>query len=148
MKVKSIIPLVSLVVGVIWVFYGLSNHGFWHPIRGPISGFLPILAAGTLAAVSLIGLIQSFKEQDEPDRLESWSIVLAATITFALIFIIGMYAALLIFLLVWLRFYEKASWKHTIICLVVAFAIVFGAFGQWLQVPFPRGMVLNFILGY
>ena len=147
MKTKTIVPLVSLALGVIWVFYGLANHGFWHPVRGPVAGFVPILVAATLAAISIIGLIQSFKEKDEPDRIENWTIVLAAASVLVMTFLFGMIVSLMAFVFVWLKIYEKASWKHTITIMVIAFSIVFGAFVVWLRVPFPKGIIIEAILG-
>ena len=147
MKTKTIIPLVSLALGVVWVVYGLSHHGFWHPVKGPVVGFVPILVAVTLIAVSIVGLIQSLKEKDEPDRKENWTIVLAAAIVFSTTFLFGLLVSLMAFVFIWLRIYEKASWKHTITILIIAFGIVFGAFVVWLRVPFPKGIIFNAILG-
>ena len=147
MKTKTLIPLITAVLGVFWVIYGLSHHGFWHQIKGPMPGFVPTLAATVLAVVSIVGVIQSLKEKEEPDRMENWTIVLAAAIVFSLVFIFGMIISLMAFVVIWLRFYEKASWKHTIIVLTIAFSIVFGAFVLWLKVPFPKGIILDAILG-
>jgi len=147
MKIKIIIPAVSIVLGAIWVFYGLVNHGFWHPVRGPIAGFVPILIAVTLVVIGTIGLIQSFKEQEEPDRLENWTIVLAAASVFVITFLFGMLVSLMAFVFGWLKIYEKASWKQTISIMAIAFSIVFGAFVLWLRVPFPRGIIIETIFG-
>ena len=146
MKTKTIIPLFTLALGVFWLIYGLANHGFWHPVRGPITGFVPILVSIPLIPVSIFGLIRSFKEKDSPEPLESWTIVLAAGLAFFLVFIFGMIIALMIFAFVWIRIYEKASWKQTIISLIVTFGILFGVFGHWLMVPFPNGIILDAIL--
>ena len=142
-----IIPLVSLALGLVWIFYGLSHHGFWHPVRGPVVGFVPVLVAAILVLVSLIGLIQSFKETDEPDRMENWTIVLALGIVISLTFLFGLIFSLMAFVFIWLKIYEKASWKHTITVMIIAFAIVFGAFVVWLRVQFPRGIIIDAILG-
>ena len=146
-KVKTVIPLVSLAVGIIWIYYSLSQYGFWHPTRGPVVGFVPTLMAGVLAVVSILGLLKSFKEKDEPDRLENWTIVLVASIVFSLVFLLGMIISLLIFVTVWLKWYEKTGWKDTIIVLVISFAISYGVFVLWLKVPFPQGVILDVIFG-
>jgi len=147
MKTKTIIPIISLVIGVVWIVYGLSHHGFWHPVKGPVVGFVPVLVAATLVVISIVGLIQSFKEKDEPDRMENWTIVLAAAIVFSLTFLFGLIVSLMAFVFVWLKIYEKASWKHTITVMVIAFSIVYGAFVVWLRVPFPKGIIVQAILG-
>ena len=147
MKIKSIIPLATLAVGVFWIIYGLTKHGFWHPVRGPISGFLPVLVAIPLVPVSIVGFIQSLKQEVKPNPLESMTIVLAAVLVFCLTFIFGMIITLMIFTFVWVKIYEKSSWKHTIISLAIAFFLIYGIFGTWLQVPFPYGLVIEKILG-
>lgn len=145
-KTKTIIPLVSLTLGLFWVFYGLANYEVWHELRGPVTGFVPIMMGVALAAMSIVGAIQARKGEEEPDRLENWSIMLAALITFSLVFIVGMLIAILSFVFVWLKVYEKARWKDTLIVLAIVFGIIFGAFGQWLQIPFPNGIIINAIL--
>ena len=147
MKMKTIIPLVSLALGSFWIYYGLTRHGFWHLVRGPVAGFVPTLIAGTLVVVSILGMIQSFREKAEPDRMENWVIVLASGIVFFLVFLFGMMISLLAFVFVWLKFYEKTSWKDTGIVLAISFAIMFGVFVLWLGVPFPRGIVIDAVLG-
>ena len=146
-KVKTIIPLVSLAVGIVWIYYSLSEYGFWHPTKGPVVGFVPTLIAGVLVVVSILGVFQSFKGKDQPDRLENWAIFLAACIVFSFVFLLGMIISLLVFVFVWLKFYEKTGWKDTIIVLVISFAITYGVFAVWLKVPFPRGVIPNIIFG-
>lgn len=147
MKTKTIIPLITLAIGVVWIVYGFSHHGFWHPTKGPVAGFVPILIAGTLVVISIVGVIRSFKEADEPDRLENWTIVLAAGAVFSLTFLFGFIVSLMAFVFVWLKIYEKASWKHTIIVSIFAFAFVYGAFVVWLKISFPKGLIIDAILG-
>ena len=148
-KTKTLIPLLSTIVGGFWVVYGLTqpNHGFWHAVRGPLAGFVPTLVAATLTVVSIIGVIRSFKDKDVSSPMESWTIVMAAAIVFSLVFIFGMIFSLMAFVVIWLRFYEKESWKNTIIVLVIAFFIVYGAFVSWLGIHFPPGLILETILG-
>ena len=147
MKVRTLIPLVSLVFSVFWIFYGLSNYGFWHPVKGPVAGFVPTILACVLAVVSVLGLLRSFKEKESPDRLENWTIVLAGGIIFSLTFIFGMVVSLMAFVFVWTRFYEKTNWKDTIIVLLISFGIIYGVFVVWLMVPFPQGIIIDAILG-
>ena len=147
MNTKTIVPLVSLALGVVWVVYGLVNHGFWHPTRGPVAGFVPILVAATLVVISVVALFQSRKEADVADRLENWTIVLAAAGVFTMTFLFGMLPSLMAFVFIWLKIYEKASWRHTITIMVIAFSVVYGAFVVWLRVPFPRGIIIEAILG-
>jgi len=147
MKAKTIVPLVSLVVAVVWIIYGLVSYGFWQHLKGPVTGFFPVLVTIPLVPVSIVAVVRSFKEEDSPESLESWTIMLAAAIAFALVYVVGMVIALMAFVFVWVKIYEKATWKQTIVTLIIAFGIVYGVFGIWLQVPFPNGVILDAILG-
>ena len=146
MRIKTLIPLGSTVVGIFWVSYGLMRHGFWDELKGPLPGFVPVLMASLLTLASVLGLIQSFREKENPEVKESWTIVLAAVLVFACVFLVGMIPSLLIFVFVWLKFYEKAGWKDTLIVVIISFAITFGVFVVWLGVPFPNGVLVDTLM--
>ena len=146
LKKKTLIPAFSGIVAIVWLFIGNVQYGYWDPVRGPLPGLVPSIMAAAMLLVSILGIIKSLKEKDEPDRLENWTIMLAAFATFALVFLVGMIPSLLLFVLVWMRFYEKDSWKNTIIALLISFSISYGVFVLWLRVPFPIGIILNMIL--
>ena len=57
--------------------------------------------------------------------------------------VIGMLPTLALFVILWLKVLEKASWKTTLIILVIVMAIVIGVFVLWLGVRFPNGMILG-----
>ncbi|MDR1931592.1 MAG: tripartite tricarboxylate transporter TctB family protein [Spirochaetales bacterium] len=147
LKPGTIIPFCSGALSVFWIVYGLTRHGFWDSSKGPLPGFVPVLMAALLFVVSVLGFIGSLKVKTTPDRLENWTILLAAGITFALVFLIGMIAALLVFVFVWLKFYEKTGWKNTGLILLISFGIAWGVFVLWLGVPFPRGIIIDAIAG-
>ena len=146
LRKKTLIPAFSGIVAIVWLFLGNVQYGYWDPVRGPLPGLVPSIMAAALLLVSILGIIKSLKEKDEPDRLENWTIMIAAFAAFALVFLVGMIPSLLLFVLVWMRFYEKESWKNTIIVLCLSFGIVYGVFIAWLGVPFPRGAIYNFII--
>jgi hypothetical protein len=101
-KPKTLIPLCSGILAVFWIIYGLTNHGFWDSLKGPLPGFVPVLMAAILLVASVLGIPGSLKTKDAPDRLENWTILLAAGIAFGLVFLIGMIPALMVFVFVWL----------------------------------------------
>jgi hypothetical protein len=146
-KANTVIPLCTAWLAGFWAVYGFIRHGFWHRVRGPLPGFVPSIMAAVMFVISLLGVVQSFKEEDGPDRLENWAIVLAAGAAFMLIFIVGMIPALLAFVFCWLKIYEKAGWKNTITVMLICFAIVFGVFSLWLGLPFPKGLIVDAIIG-
>ena len=147
LKRKTLIPVCSAVLAVIWIYVGLAHHGFWDKLKGPLPGFVPSLMAGLMLFASIIGIVQSFKEKEEADRLENWVIVLASAMVIALVFLIGMIPSLMLFVFVWLRYYEKTNWKQTITVLIISFGIAYGVFVLWLDVPFPIGFIMNMITG-
>lgn len=114
---------------------------------GPTRGFVPIIVAILMLAVSILAFTQSFKE-GKPDYPEAnWLVIMAGFGIFALTFLLGMLPALMIYVLVWLRFYEKCSWKSTLNVFFVIMAIVLGVFVLWLGVPFPKGLLFTVLLG-
>jgi hypothetical protein len=145
-KSKTLIPLGLSGLAVFWFFYGIKRHGFWDELKGPMPGFVPSLMAAGLFVVSVLGVIQSFREEDARKLPESRIILLASFVTFALVFLVGMIPALMAFVFVWLKFYEKTGWKNTLIILAVSFFIAYGVFVVWLEVPFPLGLVFNALL--
>jgi hypothetical protein len=146
LKPKTLIPLCSGLLAVFWIGYGLTRHGFWDSLKGPLPGFVPVLMAGVLLVVSVLGIPGSVKAKNEPDRLENWTILLASGGTFGFVFLIGMIPALMVFVFVWLKFYEKIGWKNTLTILFISFGITYGVFIMWLGVPFPHGIIVDTVL--
>ena len=144
-KIHLLIPICTGVLALVWIVYGLSNYGFWDSVEGPRAAFVPSLAAVFLLVVSILGVLQARKTTEANVRWENWTILLAAFIIFGLIYIFGMIPSLLLFVFVWLKFYEKESWKNTIIVLLLAFGIAYGCFVLWLKVPFPMGALVEAI---
>jgi hypothetical protein len=142
-KSKTLIPVCFGILAIFWFSYGITHHGFWDELKGPLPGFVPALIAALLFLISVFGVIQSFREEAAKKALENWTILLAAFITFGMVFLIGMLPALMVFVFVWLKFYEKTSWKNTLIILVISFSIAYGVFVMWLEVPFPMGLLFD-----
>ena len=145
LRMKTVIPVFSGIVAIVWLFLGNIKYGYWDSVRGPLFGLVPLIMAAALLLVSILGIIKSIKEKDEPLRLENWAIMFAAFAAFALVFLVGMIPSLLLFIFGWMRFYEKDSWKNTIIALFISFGIAYGVFVLWLGVPFPNGIIMNAI---
>lgn len=144
---KQIIPLAAAALAVVWIVVGLTEYGFWGGAKGPTPGFVPIIVAAVMLGVSLLAFVQSFKEDKPVYPRANWLVILAGFAIFAGIFIIGMIPSVAIYVLVWLKLYEKCSWKNTLIVFAIIMAIVLGVFVFWLQVPFPTGALLEPILG-
>jgi hypothetical protein len=147
-KTATLIPVCTGLLAALWIVYGLTRHGFWDSLKGPMPGFVPVLMATLMLALSVLGVIGSLKAKSKPDRRENWTILLASGIAFGLVFLIGMIPALMVFVFVWLKFYEKAGWKNTGIILLISFGIAYGIFTLWLEILFPAGIIVDTILNF
>ena len=61
-------------------------------------------------------------------------------------FVIGLVPSCLIYIFLWLKFVERASWKVILIIECIMAAIILGVFTFWLQIRFPMGLLLDMIL--
>lgn len=142
---KNILPLATLAIGLLFSSLGFFKYGFWDKNIGTLPGFFPTIIGVLLMVVSILAFSQSFGEENSYSKRDNWYPVLAICLIIAGNFIFGMYISLAAFLIYWVRFYEKCSWKTTIITFSIMFVIVFGAFGTWLNIQFPKGLILNVI---
>jgi hypothetical protein len=142
---KNILPIVTLIIGLLFSSLGFFKYGFWDKNIGTLPGFFPTIIGILLIAVSALAFFQSLKEENNYSRLENWYPVFAVFLIIASTFVFGMYLSLAAFLIIWVRVYEKCSWKTTIITFLLMFVIVFGAFGTWLNIQFPKGLIFNAI---
>ena len=144
---QAVIPLVTAIVALVFIIVGLKEYGFW--TNQPTPGFFPIIIAVVLLATSIICLVQTLTDKNPKEVRYNRSelmVMLGAAGIILCTFLIGLTPSCLIYILLWLRFVERAPWKHIIIIeLVVAF-IILGVFTAWLQVRFPTGL-LGSVLG-
>ncbi|MCK9524177.1 MAG: tripartite tricarboxylate transporter TctB family protein [Proteobacteria bacterium] len=140
---KMIIPVITAIIAVAFIYLGLTKYGFWHNVRGPLPGFFPTIIGFSLLAVSLLAFVSGIKEQAEKWPIENWYPAIGVIAIMVSTLVIGMLPSLAIFVIVWLRWFEKFSWKLTLIGLAVVMAIVIGAFVLWLGVPFPNGFIYD-----
>lgn len=144
---KQLIPLFTTVLSVIWIVTGISGYGFWEGTAGPTPGFVPIIVAVIMLIISIVALLQSFKEEPPSLPAGNWLVVIGGFSVFALTFLIGMLPSLVLYVVLWLRLVEKAGWKQTLIVLAVIMSIVTGVFVAWLGVPFPQGLLYTMLMG-
>lgn len=143
--VKTLIPISTAVIGLVFLVLGFGTYGFWHETSGPLPGFFPAIIGIVLVAISVIAVVQSLKDEAQPIPLRNWFPAIATLLIILMTFVIGMLPSLGLFLILWIRFYEKYPWKTTIITTTVILAIVVGVFMYWLNVPFPKGFILDAI---
>lgn len=144
---KHIIPLCTAVVASVFIYLGVGQFGFWQNGRGPMPGFVPTIIASILLLISLLAFIQAFREQPPAYPAENFMAVLGGAALIGMTMLIGMIPSIAVYVVLWLKVYEKSTWKQTLTVLAVIMAIVLGVFVAWLGVPFPNGMIFDAILG-
>lgn len=142
---QMIIPVVTAVIAVVFIYLGITKYGFMHPMRGPLPGFFPTIIGFALLGVSALAFAGSLKEERVGYSLENFYPALGVLAIILATLVIGMLPSLAIFVVWWLRYYEKYSWKTTLIGFAVIMAMVIGAFVLWLGVPFPKGLIYDLI---
>ena len=136
----QIIPICTSIIAIIWIVLGLKQYGFWDEYKGPKTGFFPTIIAIVMLAISIFALVTSGKAKKPEFDRENWMAALGMLAMVVASYLVGMELSILAFMLVWLKVYEKCTWKTTIIATAVVMAIVIGAFRIWLGIQFPLGL--------
>lgn len=138
---KQIIPSITALMGIVFLVVGVTQLGFWDSTEGPMPGFFPTIVAIVMVLTSILAFIQSLKEKDKPEyKKNEILVILAGICIFAVTFVIGLLPTCIVFVITWLKFFEKESWKNIIIVTLVVAAIAIGVFGMWLGIQFPMGI--------
>ena len=145
--VTQLIPIAAALIAVVFIWLGLTRYGFWSPAKGPLPGFFPVVIAAGMLGISVLAFIFSFREEVPIWPRENWMVALSGLLIIAATFLIGLIPSVAVYVIVWLRWYEKCSWKTTLITFAVIMAIVVGCFVIWLGVPFPKGLIYQAIFG-
>lgn len=146
-NLRTVIPLATIVISLVFIVVGLKDYGFW---KGqPTPGFFPIIIAVVLLISSIACFIQIARDQNSEavryNRNELMVMLGAAGIILCT-FVIGLVPSCLIYIFLWLKFVEHASWKVIVIIELIMAAIILGVFTFWLQIRFPMGLLLDMIL--
>lgn len=145
---KVIVPVVTCAIGILFASIAFGQYGFWDSVAmKPTKGFFPGIISIGLIALSVLAFINGLKSPTAEFRLINWYVPLAVLLIIAATYVIGMIPSLLIFVLLWLKVYEKQSWTTTIIALLIVSFIVIGCFRIWLDVQFPIGFIGELIFG-
>lgn len=143
---KQIVPLVLAAFAVVFAVIGITHLGFWEHVDGPMPGFFPTIMAAVMFLASIASFFQSLKdekaaryEKDELLVIAGGAGIIAGT------FVIGLLPSCYLFVILWLKVFEKSSWKETLIVLAVCAAISIGVFRLWLGVHFPMGLFEAFL---
>ncbi|MCR5370647.1 MAG: tripartite tricarboxylate transporter TctB family protein [Clostridium sp.] len=136
---QKAVAVVCIIIALVWLGIGLLQYHVWD--KGPTKGFFPVIIAAVLLLVSVVLAVR--KESQMPVFHRDCFVLIAAMSAIYLgTYIIGALPSLLIYMILWIRFYEKYSWGTTLKVTVVMGIIVYGVFVVWLGIVFPRGMIL------
>ena len=145
---KVIVPVVTCAIGILFASIAFGQYGFWDSVAmKPTKGFFPGIISIGLIALSVLAFVNGLKSPTAEFRLINWYVPLAVLLIIAATYVIGMIPSLLIFVLLWLKVYEKQSWTTTIIALLIVSFIVIGCFRIWLDIQFPIGFIRELIFG-
>ena len=130
-----------------FIIVGLKDYGFW---KGqPTPGFFPIIIAVVLLVSSIACFLQIARDRDSETvryNRNELMVMLGAAAIILCTFLIGLVPSCLIYIFLWLKFVEHASWKVIVIIELIMAAIILGVFTFWLQIRFPMGLLLDMIL--
>lgn len=146
-NLRTVIPLATIVFSLVFIIVGLKDYGFW---KGqPTPGFFPIIIAVVLLVSSIACFLQIARDRDSETvryNRNELMVMLGAAGIILCTFIIGLVPSCLIYIFLWLKFVEHASWKVIVIIELIMAAIILGVFTFWLQIRFPMGLLLDMIL--
>jgi len=135
-----------LALAVAYAAFALRQYAYWGE-NGPGPGFLPFWVGLVLALLATMLLVGGVRSRDAgepwlPDRtgLLRIGLVLGATIAYvALLGVLGMTLATVLFLVVLVRWPDRQPWPVAIAVAVGVAAANYLVFVRWLHVPLPEG---------
>ena len=140
---KQIVPILTAIMGAVFAFVGFTQLGFWDTTQGegPMPGFFPSIIAIVMVITSIMAFIQSFKETEKASyHKDEIRVILCGCGIYIGSFIIGLLPVCYLMVILWLKLFEKETWKNTLIVTTVIAAITIGVFYIWLGVQFPMGL--------
>jgi hypothetical protein len=141
---RQMLPAIFIIVSCVWIYTGMTQFGFWNPLKGGTPAFIPIIIATVLLIASSVMLLKSFKKEEKPVYTPLCFVLLLLCLAIiGLTKLLGFLPSLLLFVLLWLKLVEKAPWKGTLVVSACLAAIGYGLFQVWLRVPFPKGLLLE-----
>ena len=138
-NLRTVIPLATIIVSLVFIVVGLKNYGFWK--AQPTPGFFPIIIAVVLLASSIACFVQIARDKSSDDvkyNRNELMVMLGAAGIILCTFLIGLVPSCLIYIFLWLKFVEHAPWKVIIIIELIMAAIILGVFTAWLQIRFSK----------
>ncbi len=143
---KQVLPLILGGIGLLFAYVGFFELKFWSNSEGPMPGFFPTIMAIVMVIFSILSFFQSLKEVEQTKYKKEELLVIAAALgIFLFTFFIGLLPSLIIYVILWLKFFEKESVLNIVKVLAVVLFIAIGVFYCWLGIQFPLGILENFL---
>lgn len=142
LNVKKTVLIGLILLGAYWCVTAVSI-GLWVR-KGPGGGFMPMLAGALSILFSLIILFQDWKKdasEDEKFKLAALIPIGALLGTILASYVLGVAISIVIFIFLWLRFFEKMPIVNSIMVAIIWPAVLYGVFVVWLQTPLPKGLL-------
>ena len=149
---EIITAIFFLAIGSI-VMWDSARAGASWGADGPQSGYFPFyvgLLMNIASAVNLLLAFKSSKKESFVSRLELklvLAIFLPCLVYIAVMQWLGLYAASVIFIAVFMRWQGKFSWLKSALTSLIVVAVLFVMFEIWFKVPLIKGP-LEAALGY
>lgn len=137
---RAIIPIATAIISLVFIGVGLKDFGFWE--GQPTAAFFPIIIAVVLLVTSLLCLIQVLRSKEAAPiyNRNELMVILGGGGIIVGCYVIGLILSCLLYLFLWLKFVEHATWKAIIVIEVFMAALILGVFVFWMQVQFPVGL--------
>lgn len=134
------VPIISIIFGIYWLYFGLAEYGFWHG-TAPGAGFFP-----TIVGLMLIGFsvwILKTPVVYKPGALQKRAFypVIVTLLCFVSIYLVGLIISMGLMVILWLLIIEKYSIFQSVITGICATVFIYLVFRIWLMVPFPKGLL-------
>jgi hypothetical protein len=135
-----LIPMISLLIGCYWLYASLTQYDFYDR-SGPLTGFFPAIVGGLLILVSVLTIF-SAPAQDKRDFHFTQFLPVAGIAGAALLgHLIGTTPAVFIFLLLWLKGFEKYSMHFALLASGITTLTIWLIFDVGVSIYFQPGIL-------
>ncbi|MDR1626314.1 MAG: tripartite tricarboxylate transporter TctB family protein [Spirochaetia bacterium] len=138
---NKVFPVICIPLGILWILMGIVKYGVWVD-HGPGGGLFPMVCGTMLVGFGIPLLFHEIKSKANlPLDKRAVIFVFVSIVTVSSIYFIGMVPALGIFIIVWLKFFEKKPIFKSVTIGTVMAAFLFILFRLLLKVPLPNGLL-------
>ncbi|MDR1317457.1 MAG: tripartite tricarboxylate transporter TctB family protein [Spirochaetales bacterium] len=138
---NKVAPFICIPLGLYWIVMGIGKYGLWIS-NGPGGGLFPVVCGMLLIGCGVTLFIRTVKAKVHIPLDKRAIVFVASAIVIALsMYVIGMIPALGIFILCWLKFFEKQPVVKSAVLGIGTAAFLFIVFRLLLKVPLPLGLL-------